>query len=123
MITIRGRREVQRSLTQVGQSSKNLPAATADIGQKIRSDAFNIVPKRTGALAGSIKINRAERQVQVVAGSTAVPYAAVIEYGSQVRNIRESAFLRTALEMNSDFIVEKYSDNIQANIQRYMAII
>jgi hypothetical protein len=78
-----------------------------------------MAPRLTGALASSIQGNPSAQKAQILAGSAAVPYAGVIEYGWPEKNIQPQPYLREAVNSSMAYIVAKYEDNIRDNIKKY----
>jgi hypothetical protein len=78
-----------------------------------------MAPVLTGALASSVKGNPSAEKAQILAGSAAVPYAGVIEYGWPDRNIDAQPYLNPAVNDNMGYIIEKYNDSIQKAIKQY----
>jgi hypothetical protein len=78
-----------------------------------------MAPKLTGELASSVVGNPSAEKAQILAGSAAVPYAGVQEYGWPERNIRPQPYLNPAVKDNMGYIIEKYNDSIQSAIKKY----
>lgn len=118
-VQVKGLNEALRALKAFGDDMNDLKDANQELGSTIASRASALAPKRSGALAGSIRANRAQKKVQIKAGGAAVPYAGVIEYGWAARGIRPQSYLRRAAFSNKDYIATKYEENIQRSIQKY----
>jgi phage gpG-like protein len=58
--------------------------------------AAAFAPRRTGRLAASIRATSSPNRASISAGSTAVPYAAAINYGWRARHIPPAAFMQRA---------------------------
>lgn len=121
-IHVTGLREVVRSLNQFKQATEDLKDANNAIGSKVSRDAVATAPKLTGALAGSIRPNRAKNNIQIKAGGAKVPYAGVIEYGYPTRGIEAQPFLRRAAWDNMGYVKEEYARNIQGLVQKYIGV-
>jgi hypothetical protein len=78
-----------------------------------------LAPRLTGALASSVQGNPSAEKAQILAGSAAVPYAGVQEYGWPEKNINAQPYLRPAVHNNMGYIIEKYNDSIQKAIKKY----
>ena len=78
-----------------------------------------MAPKLTGALASSIVGNPSAEKAQILAGSAAVPYAGVIEYGWPKKNIQAQPYLTTTVNNNLGYIVAKYQNSITGIIKQY----
>jgi HK97 gp10 family phage protein len=96
-ITVTGIAQLNRDLRKLGidmEDMKDAMARLADMGAKA---AVRHVPHRSGALAGSIRGNRAKGKAVVTAGRGATSqYAGVINYGSPGRGIAAQPFMQQA---------------------------
>ena len=119
-VSVKGLREVVRSFNQYEGAIKDLKEANYAIGSKVSKTASAIATKETGALAGSIRANRAKQKVQIKAGGAAVPYAGVQEYGWAARNIKAQPFLRRAAWTNREYTRTQYVANLNAIRRKYI---
>ena len=113
-VAVKGLREVVRSFNQYEGAVQDLKEANYAIGSKVAQTASAIAPQQTGALASSIRANKAKQKVQIKAGGAKVPYAGVQEYGWAQRNIQAQPFLRRAAWTERNYVKEQYTQNIQA---------
>ena len=119
-VAVKGLREVVRSFNQYEGAVQDLKEANYAIGSKVAQTASAIAPKQTGALAGSVRANKAKQKVQIKAGGAKVPYAGVQEYGWADRNIKAQPFLRRAAWTDRNYVKEQYVQNIQAIGRKYI---
>ena len=119
-VAVKGLREVVRSFNQYEGAIKDLKEANYAIGSKVSKTASAIAPQQTGALAGSVRANRAKQKVQIKAGGTTVPYAGVQEYGWAARNITAQPFLRRAAWTNREYTRTQYVANLNAIRRKYI---
>lgn len=119
-VSVKGLREVVRSLNQYEGAIKDLKEANYAIGSKVAQTASATAPYSSGALARSIRANRAKQKVQIKAGGAAVPYAGVQEFGWPARGIEAQPFLRRAAYDNRAYVKEQYSSNLQAIARKYI---
>lgn len=92
-----GLREVVRDLEAVGVAVEDLKNAFAKIAEVGRQRASQHAPRRSGALASTIRGNRAKAKAVVAVGnSRAVRYAGPINYGWPARNIPADGFMQKA---------------------------
>lgn len=119
-VSVKGLREVTRSLQQYAGAVDDLKDANAKIGSKVAQTAIATTPKLTGRLASTVKSNRAQRRVQLKAGGARVPYAGVIEYGYPARGIEAQPFLRRAIWTDRQYVVQQYAANLEALKRRYI---
>ena len=118
-IKVEGLKETLSALKKLGDNFEDLKDANAELSSTIASKASALAPKLTGALAGSIKGNRANKRVQIKAGSAKIAYAGVIEYGYPKRNIRAQSYLRRAASEDQNYIAQTYETNIKEVIKKY----
>ena len=91
-----GLRDLVRDMESVGVDVADLKTAFAAIAAKGATLAASLAPRRSGALAASIKGNRAKNYAAVSAGSARVPYAGPINYGWPRRHIPAAEFMQRA---------------------------
>lgn len=119
-VSVKGLREVVRSLNQYEGAVKDLKEANNAIGSKVAQTASAIAPQSTGALAASVKANKAKQKIQIRAGGAKVPYAGVQEYGWAARNIQAQPFLRRAAWTNREYTRTQYVANLNAIRRKYI---
>lgn len=115
---VTGLREVVRSLEQLGVAVSDLKGAFRKIGQNVVTDAQSLAPKRSGALAASIKASNTKNKSIVRAGSARVPYAGVIHWGGY-NNIESHPFLTDAVTRQESKSVEIMDDELASLIRKY----
>lgn len=118
-ITIQGVKEVTDSLNKLARDLQSNIELNKELSTTLSQKASAMAPKLTGALASSVIGNPSAEKAQILAGSAAVPYAGVQEYGWPERNIRPQPYLNPAVNDNMGYIIEKYNDSIQAGIKQY----
>jgi hypothetical protein len=118
-ITISGVKEVTDTLNKLGRDIESNIELNKELSTTLSQKASAMAPKLTGALASSVVGNPSAEKAQILAGSAAVPYAGVIEYGWPLRNIEAKPYLNPAVRDNMGYIIEKYKDSIQAAIKQY----
>ena len=118
-ITIQGVKEVTDSLNKLARDLESNIELNKELSTNLSQKASALAPKLTGALASSVVGNPSAEKAQILAGSAAVPYAGVQEYGWPERNIRPQPYLNPAVKDNMGYIIEKYNDSIQKAIKQY----
>jgi phage gpG-like protein len=118
-ITIQGVKEVTDSLNKLARDLQSNIELNKELSTTLSQKASAMAPKLTGALASSVIGNPSAEKAQIIAGSAAVPYAGVQEYGWPERNIRPQPYLNPAVKDNIGYIIEKYNDSIQSAIKQY----
>lgn len=95
---IEGLTRAVRDLERLGLDVGDLKDAFAGIARLGARLASGFAPRRSGALAGNVRGNRAKSRATVSAGGARVPYAGVINYGWKARGIQASGFMQRADE-------------------------
>lgn len=98
--------------------ARDLQAAWADIGAKVKTDAVVIAPKLTGRLSASVRAGKAKSRAVVRAGKTSIPYAGVIHYGGY-NNIKAQPFLVVSVENNRSYAVNRLDREISTLIRQF----
>ena len=118
-ISIQGVKEVTDSLNKMARDLESNIELNKELSTTLSQKASALAPKLTGALASSVVGNPSAEKAQIMAGSAAVPYAGVIEYGWPDKNIDAQPYLNPAVNNNMGYIIEKYNDSIQKAIKQY----
>jgi hypothetical protein len=118
-ITVEGIKQVTDSLKNLNKDLESNIELNKELSTTLSQKASAMAPVLTGALASSVKGNPSAEKAQILAGSAAVPYAGVIEYGWPQRNIEAQPYLNPAVNNNMGYIIEKYNDSIQKAIKQY----
>jgi hypothetical protein len=85
----------------------------ASAGEKIATVARAIVPRVSGDLADSIEVETTPEGSAVVAGSDLVPYAGVINYGWDDRNIDPQPYLDEAQAAAQEDSIDVYRERVE----------
>jgi len=118
-IQVSGLTELKKNLKDLQFDFTELKDANFKIGKIVADRAATLAPRRTGALANSIKPKADKTKVVITAGGANVPYAGVIEYGWKKRNIRPQPYIMKAAGELRQQIIEQYKNNINAVIRKY----
>ena len=118
-ISIQGIKEVTDSLNKMARDLESNIELNKELSTTLSQKASALAPKLTGALASSVVGNPSAEKAQIMAGSAAVPYAGVIEYGWPAKNKEARPYLTPAVNNNIGYIIEKYNDSIQKAVQKY----
>lgn len=118
-VDITGVKETQVILQKLAKELESNIELNKELSTTLAQKASNMAPRLTGALASSVVGNPSAEKAQILAGSDAVPYAGVIEYGWPAKNIQARPYLTTAVNQNMGYIVEKYNDSIEKAIKKY----
>jgi uncharacterized membrane protein YebE (DUF533 family) len=119
-VTVTGLKEVEASLKKLSIEieENNLPL-NKELSSNLAQKASSVAPRLTGALASTVVGNPSARKAQIVAGSAAVPYAGVIEYGWPEKNIQAQPYLTKTVYANMGYIVEVYNNYLHDEIKKY----
>jgi hypothetical protein len=118
-VEIEGIKEVQASLKRLSDDLENNLELNKELSSTLAQKASSMAPRLTGALASSIQGNPSAEKAQILAGSGAVPYAGVIEYGWPEKNIQAQPYLTQAVNTSMSYIIAAYENNIKDNIKKY----
>jgi len=118
-VSIQGVSEVKATLDKLGRDLESNIELNKELSSTLAQKASAMAPRLTGALASSVQGNPSAEKAQILAGSEAVPYAGVQEYGWPARNIKAQPYLNPAVNNNMGYIIEKYNDSIQKAIKKY----
>lgn len=92
-IDVQGLDRVTAKLLSTGVELNDLRGASEAISKDAAALVRARVPKRSGALARSVKAEATRNRASVSIGSAAVPYAAAINYGWPKRKILAANFI------------------------------
>jgi hypothetical protein len=95
-VQIEGLNQKIRSLQELGVELDDIKEVFADIAKEGAEVASSFAPVKSGALADTIRGNRAKNKAVITAGRARVPYAGAINYGWPSRNIEPAMFLQKA---------------------------
>jgi len=95
-ITITGVKEVIDTLNKLGKDLESNEELNKELSSTLSQKASAMAPRLTGALASSVKGNPSAEKAQILAGSAAVPYAGVQEYGWPEKNINAQPYLSSS---------------------------
>jgi phage gpG-like protein len=118
-VKIEGTKQLQDLLIKLGNDLESNLQLNKELSSNLSQKASSIAPRLTGALASSIVGNPSPQKAQIAAGSAAVPYAGVIEYGWPARNIQAQPYLNKTVNSNMGYIIEAYNQSINENIKKY----
>lgn len=97
-VQVTGVRAALSDLDLLAEDLEALPEAWREIGDDAAAVVAGLAPHRSGRLAGSVEAIAYQGRAVVTAGSSAVPYAAPINYGWPARHIRPALFLERGAE-------------------------
>lgn len=92
-VHIQGLRETTRAFERAGVDVEELKDVMGHIASEATDTMQGFMPRRSGALIGSTRGNRAKGKAVVTFGKARVPYAGPIAYGWSRRHIRPGTFI------------------------------
>lgn len=104
-LEITGLRETIRDLEKYGAEVSDLKDAFRRIGTIVVDEAKRRAPKKSGALANSIRPSNTKNKSVVRVGSARILYAGPIHFGWPSRNIEANEFLYSAAEDTRDEVI------------------
>jgi hypothetical protein len=120
VLEVKGAERLERTLGEFGRSLEDMADANRRAAETVGSAAVARAPKRTGRLAGSLRIDAAPTSVEVSFGAS---YAAPIHWGVGPRvglrgphNVSPTLFLTGALEAQEDSILAVYEDAVDTRL-------
>lgn len=117
-VKVEGLNKLTRALVQLGVDVDDLKDAMAKIADEGAQVASSLAPRRSGALAGTIRGNRAKAKAVVTAGKARVKYAGPINYGWPARHIRADKFMQQADERMQPRAAELLEQGVQDAIHK-----
>jgi hypothetical protein len=118
-VVVKGIDNIQSLLNKLSKDIESNSGLNKNISSLVAKKASAIAPKLSGALASSIVGNGTSERAQIVAGSSSVPYAGVIEYGWPQKGREARPYLMPAVNNNMKEIVQEYGKGIDQAIRRY----
>jgi len=112
-----GVKELRRELRRMGDDLEDLKNLHLDVATLVSDRAKDIVPRRTGNLADTIRPAGTKTAGRVRAGFKRVPYAGVIHFGHPARGIQPQPFLYDALDQRRGEVFDAYFKGVK-KIQR-----
>lgn len=120
-IKVEGVAQVNRALRKAGAGTREMSALHRTIAQSVAPEVAAEFTARakapTGALAASMRPRATARKASV---ASALVYAPIIEYGWPARGIEASGAGAAVLERRAAGIVEQYSREVSAIVDRAM---
>lgn len=121
-LKIEGLAELVRTLKRAGVDVSELKDAHRRAGEIVAHEAAIRAPRRTGALAGSIKAAKQVRRARVQVGGARVPYAAPIHWGWPARGIGAQPFLTDAAQATEAQWTAQYVKDIETALAKVRGI-
>lgn len=114
VVRVQGLARFKRTLRDFEDGVEDLKDANAAAAALVAAEAQARAPRRSGALAGSVRGNRAAGKAVVAAGKAKVPYAGPIHWGWPARGIPARPFITQAATATQQRWLSEYEANVQA---------
>lgn len=108
-VTIQGAEELRRTLKRAADQVSDMTGTNQQAASRLGAAASARAPRRTGALAGSMRATATPTQARV---EFPIVYANPIHWGWPARNIRSNPFATTALEQTQAVTVGLYEKRV-----------
>lgn len=112
-VSVAGLGKLRRALREAGVSVEDLKDAHAAVSQLVAAAAASRAPRRSGRLAASVRGTRAAGKASVLAGGSAVPYAAPIHWGWPARHIAAQPFASDAATQTESAWLPVYAAELE----------
>jgi hypothetical protein len=117
-VRVEGLDRLVRTLGKAGHDVGDLKDAHAAVGRLVAGAAQSIAPRRSGALANSVRASRQAKRAQVVAGGARVPYAGPIHWGWPSRGMAADPFISVAAQSTESTWVPMYRRDVVAALDK-----
>jgi hypothetical protein len=121
-VTVFGARQLRATLARAGVDLADLKNANAAAAATVASAATAGAPRRTGALASTVRGNRAVGKAVVLAGRASVVYAGPIHWGWPGHHIAAQPFLSDAATSTEPVWLAAYQHDVQAALDKVHGI-
>lgn len=115
---IQGLPRLRRALRQLDADVTDLKNANAAAAATVAAAAAARAPRRSGALAASVRGNRAASRATVRAGTARVPYAGPIHWGWPARGITAQPFVIDAARATEPVWLAAYARDLERAVSR-----
>lgn len=113
-IRIPNLRQIQQALIDLGVSKKELAGASFKAGEITAVKIRELVPRRSGKLATTVKARKIASKVVVVAGNnTTVKYAGLQNFGSKRKGVDGKFYFQMAIRRTRQQVLDTYLDELQ----------
>lgn len=121
-VHIEGLSNLVRTLQRAGEDVSELKDAHRAAGEIVQREAESRAPRRSGALAGSVRAARQVRRARVQAGTSRVPYAGPIHWGWPSRQISSQPFVSEAAQATEPQWTAQYRRDVEAALAKVKGV-
>lgn len=112
-VRIEGLDVLVRTLKRAGDDLSDLKDAHAKAGQTVAAAAAASAPRRSGALASSVRAARQAKRARVLVGNARVRYSGPVHWGWPARGIAANPFVSEAAQATESRWTKDYVDDVQ----------
>ena len=113
-VKVAGANKLRRELKRAGLDMEDLREAHDRAARMVAADSRATAPRRTGALAGSLRGAGTKGRASVRAGYARIPYAGPIHWGWPARNIAAQPWILQTAERTEPAWYGIYLQAVQA---------
>lgn len=113
-ISVTGDTMLAATLHNAARQLDDMAATNRQAGEVVRARAASNAPKRTGRLAGSVRVSASGHEAVV---SSSVVYAARVNYGMPSVGQVAQPFMTNALASTASASVDKYEARVNAIVR------
>lgn len=113
-----GQRRFVATMRKAGADMDELKDVNAQAARIALPAVRELVPRRTGTLAGSIRAGATKRAGVVRAGRKSVPYAGVINYGWPKRHIKGRLFANNGVAQTEPTWTKLYEQFVKKTMSQ-----
>ena len=117
-VEIEGLNRLITTARKAGADLSDLKEAHRHAAEYVVPVAVPMTPTYTGELKGTIRTSATTRAGTIKAGSRAVPYANIVQWGDPHRNIKAQPWLTTAAQISEPLWITAYETEMLTAISR-----
>jgi hypothetical protein len=121
-VRVEGARELRSTLKRAGENLNDLKAAHSEAAQLVTAASRPRSPRRTGALAGTVRGSGTTTAAVIRAGGARVPYAGPIHFGWPGHNIEAHPFISEAAESTEPAWTRLYVNEVEKILEKVHGI-
>jgi hypothetical protein len=118
VVTVDGARQLRATLKRAGEDLADLRSTNAAVATYVAVRSAAAAPRRSGALAASVRGNAAATNATIRAGGAAVPYAGPIHWGWPARHIAAQPFIADTAATTEPAWAAIYRARVSAIVNR-----
>jgi hypothetical protein len=118
IMRVDGARELRATMKAAGANLSDLNAVNKQTASLVSAEAVGRTPRRTGALAATVRPAGTRTAAIVRAGRASVPYANVIEFGWPARGIEAQPWVYEAAQAKESQWTSYYEAEIDKIVGR-----